>query len=123
MSERTIMHKIQIALAGFGAKLFRNQVGLYELKDGRKLKSGLGPGSSDLIGWHSVQITPKMVGRRVAVFTAVEIKTPKGKISDTQQNYIDQVKLSGGVAYVATSREEAVEKLFKESPLANGTGY
>lgn len=123
MSERAIMNRIQIALSRFGARLFRNQIGTYRLQDGRILSSGLGPGSSDLIGWHSVVITSSMIGRRIAVFTAIEVKSGKGKTTPKQDNFIARVKLAGGVAIVARSTEEAVQKLFKESPLAKGSGY
>lgn len=123
MSERKIMNQIQVALSKFKARLFRNQVGTYKLPSGNYVSSGLCIGSSDLIGWHSVVVTPKMVGSRVAIFTAVEVKTSSGKLTKEQVNFIQNVKMSGGVAFVATSIEEAVTKLFKESPLANGTGY
>lgn len=123
MLERKIMNKIQIAISGFGARLFRNQVGTYRLEDGRVLSSGLGPGSSDLIGWHSIVVTQDMVGKRLALFTAIEVKSAKGKVSERQENFIKVVKRSGGVAFVARSTAEAVDKLFKESHIANGTGY
>jgi len=116
------MNKIQIALSNLGAKIFRNQVGKYKLRDGNWITYGLGKGSSDLIGWTVVQIHPSMVGRRVAVFTAVEVKTPKGKVKQSQENFIRVVRVNGGIGFVARSVEEATTKLFKESNLANGTG-
>lgn len=123
MSETGIMNKIQIALSNFKARLFRNQVGLYTLEDGRKIKSGLGPGSSDLIGWTTVQIKPKMVGHRVAIFTAVEVKSKRGRLQPNQENYINVVNQAGGIAFVARSSEEAVKKLMEGTHLANGTGF
>ena len=122
MSEKKIMNKIQIVLAGLGAKIFRNQVGKYKLSNGNWLSYGLGPGSSDLIGFSVTQITPSMVGRRVAIFLAVEVKTPKGKVSPQQENFIRVVNLSGGIGFIARSVEEATTKLFKEHKIANGTG-
>ncbi len=123
MSERSIMNRIQLALAKVGARLFRNQVGTYHLANGSYLSSGLGVGSSDLVGWHSIVIRPNMVGLRVAVFTAIEVKGPKGKTTNAQEFFIDAVKKAGGTAFVARSTEEAVKKLFKESTIANGTGH
>ena len=111
-----------MALAGFGARIFRNQVGKYKLPDGNWISYGLGVGSSDLVGWTTVQIKSSMVGRRIAVFTAVEVKTLKGKVTQQQENFIRVVRVNGGIGFVARSPEEATTKLFKESNLANGTG-
>jgi hypothetical protein len=64
------------------------------------------PGTSDLIGWHTVEITPEMVGLRLAVFAAVEVKdldTP----SDDQLNFIAQVRAAGGLAGLAHNAKEA----------------
>jgi hypothetical protein len=69
-----------------------------------------------------VQIHPSMVGKRVAVFTAVEVKAGRGKATDKQINFLTIVKRAGGIGFIARSTEEAVNKLFKESTLANGSG-
>jgi len=42
---------------------------------------GMDDGMPDLIGWTSVEITPDMVGHKVAIFTGIEIKTGKQKIN------------------------------------------
>lgn len=123
MSETKIMNKIQIAMSKIGARLFRNQVGKFQASDGRWISSGLGPGSSDLIGWHTIQVLPNMVGKRIAVFTAIEVKTAKGRASKEQEQFIHNVKFAGGTAFIARSTEEAIDKLVKESSIANGTGH
>jgi hypothetical protein len=65
-------------------------------------------GAADLIGWTSMTITPDMVGCRVAVFTALEVKeTAGGRKRDEQRNFIDQVRLAGGIASFVSSPEEA----------------
>jgi hypothetical protein len=65
-------------------------------------------GTSDLIGWTAVDVTPEMVGCRVAIYTAIETKKSKGgHTSDDQQNFIDQVIKAGGIAGVANSPEAA----------------
>lgn len=89
-----------------GLRLFRNNVGQCQAADGRVVRFGLCEGSSDLIGFTSVEITPEMVGQRLAVFTAVEVKTPRGRISDAQQKFIDLVRSAGGRAGVARSVED-----------------
>jgi hypothetical protein len=112
MNETGISKVIRITVAKFGTRLFRNQVGTYKLEDGRYLSSGLGPGTSDLIGWHPVTITQEMVGSKVAVFTACEVKKPRSKTSksrlDKQRSFIEVVKDAGGIGFFATSEEEAI---------------
>lgn len=73
----------------------------------RPLHAGLCEGSSDYIGFKSVEITPDMVGRRLAVFTAVEVKTGRGVTSAQQAAFIAAVLQAGGIAGVARSPDEA----------------
>lgn len=110
MSETAILRKILIRASELGARLFRNQVGVYELKDGRYLTSGLCVGSSDLIGWTLITVTPDMVGKTVAVFTAIETKAPKKHATEAQSRFIDAVTFAGGIAGVAHSVED-VERI------------
>lgn len=66
----------------------------------RRLHAGLCLGSSDLIGWTTVEITPEMVGQKVAIFTAIEVKTGNLKATKEQKNFIDIVNASGGIGKV-----------------------
>jgi len=91
--------------------MFRNQVGQYQLADGRVIRSGLCVGSSDLVGWKPVVVTESMVGSTLAVFCAVEVKRQGGKVTESQQRFLDAVKRAGGMAGVARSPEEALELL------------
>jgi hypothetical protein len=50
-----------------------------------------------------------MVGKTIGVFVALEVKTPKGKPTDEQINFIQRVCDLGGFAGVARSVEEALE--------------
>ena len=111
MTEKRIMQEIQIAMSGEDARLFRNQVGAAELKDGSYIKFGLGTGSSDLIGFKIVTMTPSDIGRKVAIFTAIEVKAGKGRTTKEQDNFIRVIRESGGIAFVARSKEEAVENI------------
>lgn len=70
------------------------------------MQYGLHKGSSDLIGWKSIEITPEMVGKRVAVFTAFEVKTKTGKASKEQVKFIDKVNKDGGVARIVRCKED-----------------
>ena len=110
MSEAAIQQQIRLALSAAGAVALRNNVGQYtDQKTGRPIRYGLGVGSSDLIGWTPIVITPQMVGQTVAVFTAVEAKAPNGRPTDAQLNFINQVLRAGGFAGIARSAAEAVE--------------
>lgn len=71
-------------------------------------------GTSDLVGWTSVVITPEMVGGTVGVFTAIETKKSKGgRTSDDQANFIAQVTKAGGIAGVANS-PDAAKKIIED---------
>ena len=95
------------------ATLFRNNVGARKLGDGSYLKYGVGgTGGSDLIGFVSVTVSPGMVGRRVAVFAAVEVKAvTAGRVSPEQEHFIEFVAKAGGLAGVARSLED-VQDIF-----------
>lgn len=101
-TERTLMREIMYWLSQLpGVRVFRNNVGQAIQADGRRIRYGLHRGSSDLIGWTSVKITPEMVGHKVAVFTAVEVKTATGRPTKEQTNFIEQVREAGGIAGIA----------------------
>lgn len=106
MSEMAILRKIMLACGNGAARLWRNQVGQYELADGRILRSGLCKGSSDLIGWQTVEVTPEMVGQRVAVFVALEVKD-RGRLTAEQAQFLEVVRRAGGIAGEVRSVEDA----------------
>lgn len=120
-SEQNIQQQIRLALSKTGSRMFRNNVGTgwtgrvvrnigsVTIYEPRPLDAGLCKGSSDLIGWTPVTVTADMVGKRLAVFTAIEVKTTKGKTSPEQTNFIDRVKIDGGIAGVARSAEDATQ--------------
>jgi len=51
-----------------------------------------------------------MVGKRVAIFTAIEVKDtrPGSRLMPEQRNFIEQVRESGGLAGEAQSVDEAM---------------
>lgn len=106
MTEANLLKHVLLRVNALGARLFRNQVGQYQLADGRWLRSGLCKGSSDLIGWTSVKVTPAMVGQHIAVFTAVEVKAANGRVSDEQRLFVSAVQNNGGIACVAFSVDD-----------------
>jgi len=107
MTEQDIMRSIMIA--PHGCRLWRNNTGAIKDAEGRLVRFGLCKGSSDIIGITPITITPDMIGKRMGIFTAIEVKTPKGKPTDEQINFIQRVRDLGGFAGVARSVEEALE--------------
>lgn len=108
--ETDLQQRIRLALGTHeGLRLFRNQVGqLPDPRTGRPVQFGLARGSADLIGWRSVVVTPDMVGRTVAVFTSLEVKTTTGRLTPQQRNWMQAVLAAGGIAGVARSVADAL---------------
>ena len=107
-SERDIQNQILIALSHGPTRLLRVNAGVawqgtvierteHRLVLARPYAIRLAaPGVSDIIGWTE--------GGR---FVAIEVKAPRGRLTDEQKAFIDLVRRSGGVAGVARSVEEA----------------
>lgn len=113
MSETAILKVIHIALAAAGSRIFRNNVGSLQDRHGQYVTYGLCPGSSDLIGWTPLKITSNMVGKTVAVFTAVEVKDPskRSKATEEQDYFLKVVEATGGIAFLSHSPDEALSQL------------
>ena len=107
-SEQSIQQHIRLTCSTGATRLFRNNTGTLRDQHGRPVSFGLAKGSADLIGWRTVTITPEMVGRQVAVFTSIEVKTPTGRVKPEQQQWLDAVQSAGGIAGVARSVEDAL---------------
>ena len=116
-AETTLQQRIRLALGTHPElRLFRNQVGqLPDPRTGRMVQFGLARGSADLIGWRTLVVTPDMVGQRIAVFTSLEIKTPTGRLTPVQRNWLGAVQQAGGIAGVARSVGDALRII--ETPL------
>lgn len=116
-SEQKIQAEIQIETSNHGVQLFRNNTGAYTTESGSYVRFGVGgPGGSDLIGLTPVKITQDMVGKTIGVFTAIEVKTERGKATKQQQKFIDSIIKNGGIAGVARSAGDALNiiKPFKK---------
>lgn len=120
MNETTVLHNIMLAVGTTpGVRIFRNNTGMgwqgkskripagVLIVEPRPLHAGLCPGSSDLIGWQEVTITPDMVGTKIARFVAIEVKTNTGRVSPDQVNFIRAVREAGGIAEVCRTADEA----------------
>ena len=112
-SETKIQQEIRLAVGQEkNLRLFRNETGtLPNPRTGKWVQFGLAKGSSDLIGFKTITVTPEMVGSDLAVFTSIEVKTKTGKLSDMQHNWLQVVKNAGGITGVARTVSEALNIL------------
>ena len=112
-AETTLQQQIRLAVGTRSdLRLFRNQVGsLPDPRTGRLVTFGLAKGSADLVGWRTITITPDMVGRQLAVFTSIEVKTPTGRIRPEQHAWLSTVQGAGGIAGIARSIQDANDLL------------
>lgn len=120
--EGNLLKRIQLALTKYShVRLFRNNTGTgwqgraewqgqnkLILHNPRPLTAGLVKGSCDLIGWTTVEITPDMVGQRLAIFTAIEGKTGGTATTKEQANFMRAVREAGGRVGVAKDVPSAV---------------
>ena len=104
---------MQTIRLGLHIPLFRNLVGKFKTVQGMWVNAGLGKGSSDLIGWTPIMITQKMVGKKLAVFTAIEVKMPGARTEPKrlfdQTLFIEAIKIDGGFAGFADGVGQAKE--------------
>lgn len=110
MSEMTVLRRVMDACCRGPVRLWRNNVGALEDKTGRIVRYGLCKGSSDLIGYRVVEVTPDMVGQRLAVFVALEVKD-KGRLTAEQAQFLAVVRGAGGIAAEVRSVEDAERAL------------
>ena len=112
MSESHIVADIRLKHSKGTVRLLRNNCGALKDATGRLVRFGLGTGTSDLIGWTTVTVTPAMVGIKIAVFTALEVKTKSGTPTQEQLDFIALVNNMGGNAAIVRSVEEAGRVLY-----------
>lgn len=107
--ETVLQQRIRLALGTLSnLRIFRNNTGsLPDPRTGRPIQFGLARGSADLIGWRTITVTPDMVGSQIAVFTSLEVKTPTGRLTPEQRNWLEAVQRAGGIAAVVRSVQDA----------------
>ncbi len=109
--ETEVQQRIRLAVGTLpGFRVWRNNSGkLPDPRTGRWVQFGVAsPGGSDLIGYRSITITPDMVGRTVAVFTAIEVKTATGRATPEQRRFIDHIRTAGGISAIVRTTAEAL---------------
>jgi len=131
MKESNQDKRIMLGVADLGARLFRNIRGSFYPPDSmqkimkflsagnvkqamnmirrsRRIAAGINVrGSSDLIGYLPVTITEDMVGKKVAVFVAMEDKMESRKPTRDQVMFVNAVKSNGGIGAVVYGVDDA----------------
>ena len=115
-TENLFMRRLRLHLQRhYVTRMFRNNVGSawlgrYTIRErcvylynAMRVRFGLAPGSSDLIGISSVIVTPDMVGKRVGLFTAIECKSGPNGPTPSQASFINMVRDLGGIAVCVNS--------------------
>lgn len=125
--ESEVQQRIQIEAAKNGCLLMRNNSGALEDTGGRTVRYGLGNisklhndniKSSDLVGITTVVITPDMVGKKIGIFTAIEVKKEDWSETKTldkreraQKRFIDLVRSRGGLSGFANNLDSLLKIL------------
>lgn len=122
-SEHRIQNEIRNALTDEGL-FFRANVGrawtgdqAHRMCNGRDVlitnarpfDSGLPPGFSDIFGLVPIEVTPEHVGRVMAQFAAIEVKTATGRANAKQNNFLGAVQREGGISGIARTVDDALQ--------------
>lgn len=114
-SESNVQARVRLEAARKGVRLFRNNSGVLEDRNGRPVRFGLGNDSAaanellkspDLVGWRRTVITQDMVGTVVAVVVLRECKPEGWHYTGTareiaQKRFLDMATADGGDAKFA----------------------
>jgi hypothetical protein len=106
-SEQEIQQRIRLELSRGPVRLWRNNTGALRDARGQLIRFGLCEGSSDLIGYRSVEVTADMVGQRLAVLVAIEVKAPNGRVTPAQTAFLEHLSGAGAMAGIARSVDDA----------------
>lgn len=89
-----------VSSSAWVGRVLRPRPGEVTLINPRQIKCGLVKGAADLIGWTEAVIKPEDVGKKMAVFTAIEAKSRTGRLSPQQKRFLDVVNSAGGIGMV-----------------------
>lgn len=93
--------------------IWNNPVGTFRmLKSDAVVKCGI-TGQADSIGVFEIEITEKMIGKKVGLFFGAEFKTGAGKLSEVQQNWAKAIKRVGGVVIEVREKEDILQGMQK----------
>lgn len=112
ISEAEVQAGVRLAASAVpGVRVWRNNVGSLQDKQGRYVTFGLCKGSSDLVGIRAIKITPDMVGSTIGQFVALEVKTLKGRLAKEQAVFLEMISEYGGLALAVRDASKVRELL------------
>jgi len=146
MNEQSLLKKFLLEFSRQGSRLFRCNTGMAYtsslkpirtsqprmvklepgdvlLKKARPFQTGWPKGTPDLLGFTSVTIQQDMVGKTVAVFTGVEVKSSKRiRITKEQHAFVRMINDKGGIATIAYGLDDYLKAVtnFKDQGVSNG---
>ena len=115
-SEAWAQQQVRLEACKYGARLWRNNVGVLKDDRGVPVRFGLANDSkdmnshlksSDLIGITPYVVVPEDVGRTLGIFTSVEMKRPgwlytgKGREA-AQLTWLELIGSMGGISFFST---------------------
>ena len=103
-----VSFRTNVGQAWTGKQIIKNIDKSITIKKPRPFDTGLPKGFSDLLVINSIKITPDMVGKQIAVANFIEVKTPKGKPTEQQLNFIERMQELGAKAGIARSPDDAL---------------
>lgn len=115
MNESDTQSLIRQQVGNGPVRLFRNNVGATRDAKGRLIRYGLAKGSADLIGWITRKINQEDIGKTIAQFVSIEVKSQTGKPRPDQIAWQDIVNKAGGCAGIARSVEDAQKIISPET--------
>ena len=138
--EAEASQEVHLRASSWRCRIYRNNSGVLLNEVGVPVRFGLGNTSkkvneqfksSDFIGWTPVVITPEMVGKTVAVFTALEAKPlgfkiklvyPPNSREFAQNKFIQLVCNSGGIGGFASYWKDVDDAIMKFYNKVMGNG-
>lgn len=120
MKEQDVLNKFRVHKAQQGVELWHNPSGALFTPQGRLMRFGLCNDSAainkkiksaDLIGGEEITITPDMLGKKILMLVAYEMKEPLWKYRATehekaQKVFLDKINKRGGHAAFVTINKD-----------------
>lgn len=101
-----LVHPIRVALNCIhGVRVWRNNVGMLEDRNGRPVRYGLAIGSADLVGLVRCGLWAR--------FFALEVKRPGHRPTEEQHAWLKTVRELGGFACVVETVEQATAAVLR----------
>lgn len=77
------------------------------IRDAKPIRAGMCVGVTDLVGWTTITVEPEHIGKKLAVFTAIECREDLPMAPD-RKKFIESVKLAGGFAKIVENVKDLI---------------